>query len=107
MTGETFDGKRAAEVGLVNEAVPLANLRERTQALAARLMEKNPAALRAAKTSFRIAAGMDWESAGDYLMAKMDQLLLQDPEGGRNQGMTQFLDEKSYRPGLGAYQRER
>jgi trans-feruloyl-CoA hydratase/vanillin synthase len=106
MTGETFDGRRAAQVGLVNEAAPLAQLRERTRALARKLMEKNPAALRAAKTSYRVAAGMDWESAGDYLMAKMDQLLLQDAEGGRDAGMKQFLDDKSYRPGLGAYRRE-
>ena len=106
MTGETFDGKRAAEIGLVNEAVPLASLRARTRALAVRLMEKNPAVLRAAKTSYRIAAGLDWETAGDYLMAKNDQVMAQDPEKGAKAGMTQFLDEKSFRPGLGAYKRE-
>ena len=106
MTGETFDGKRAAEIGLVNEAVPLSELRARTRALAVKLMEKNPAVLRAAKTSYRIAAGLDWETAGDYLMAKIDQLQVRDPEDGRNVGMKQFLDDKSFRPGLGAYRRE-
>lgn len=106
MTGETFDGKRAAEVGLVNEAVPLAELRERTRRLAMKLMEKNPATLRAAKTSYRLSVGMDWETAGDYLMAKMDQLSLQDPEDGRNAGMSQFLDDKTYKPGLQSYRRE-
>jgi trans-feruloyl-CoA hydratase/vanillin synthase len=30
-----------------------------------------------------------------------------DPEQGREQGLKQFLDEKSYRPGLGGYRRER
>jgi trans-feruloyl-CoA hydratase/vanillin synthase len=29
-----------------------------------------------------------------------------DPERGRRKGMAQFLDEKSYRPGLEAYRRE-
>ena len=29
-----------------------------------------------------------------------------DPERGRQKGMSQFLDEKSYRPGLGAYRRD-
>ena len=30
MTGETFDGRKAAAMGLVNEAVPKAKLRQRT-----------------------------------------------------------------------------
>ena len=106
MTGETFGGKRAAEIGLVNEAVPLADLRDRTRQLAVKLMEKNPAVLRAAKTSYRIAAGMAWETAADYLIAKNDQLSVLDPEDGRNKGMKQFLDDKSFRPGLQAYRRE-
>jgi trans-feruloyl-CoA hydratase/vanillin synthase len=29
-----------------------------------------------------------------------------DPERGRDEGMRQFLDEKSYKPGLGAYKRK-
>ena len=50
---------------------------------------------------------MTWEQAGDYLGAKSDQLQFIDPERGRVQGMKQFLDEKSYRPGLGAYRRDK
>jgi trans-feruloyl-CoA hydratase/vanillin synthase len=30
-----------------------------------------------------------------------------DPERGREEGMRQFLDEKSYKPGLGAYRRNK
>ena len=30
-----------------------------------------------------------------------------DPERGREEGMRQFLDEKSYKPGLAAYKRKR
>ena len=51
MTGETFDGRKAAAMGLVNEAVPLSGLRERTRGLAKVLLEKNPATLRAAINS--------------------------------------------------------
>lgn len=105
MTGEKFDGRRAAEIGLVNEAVPLARLKERTTELARVLLEKNPVVLKQAKIAHRIASDMTWEQAGDYLMAKNDQAMLQDPERGRDTGMKQFLDEKSYRPGLGAYRR--
>jgi trans-feruloyl-CoA hydratase/vanillin synthase len=107
MTGETFDGRRAAKMGLVNEAVPHAQLRERTAAIARTLLEKNPTALRAAKHAYRRVRDMSWDDAEDYLFAKNDQLRFLDPEKGREKGMTQFLDEKSYRPGLGAYRRDR
>jgi feruloyl-CoA hydratase/lyase len=106
MTGEPFDGRRAAEIGLVNEAVPRAQLRERTRALAKVLMGKNPVAMRTAKHAYRRVLDMSWDDAEDYLMAKIDQSRFLDPEKGREKGMSQFLDEKSYRPGLGGYRRE-
>jgi feruloyl-CoA hydratase/lyase len=106
MTGETFDGRKAAEMGLVNETAPRAELRARVQKLAATLIEKNPTALRAAKHAARRVRDMSWEDAEDYLFAKLDQMRFLDPEKGREKGMQQFLDEKSYRPGLAAYRRE-
>jgi trans-feruloyl-CoA hydratase/vanillin synthase len=106
MTGEKFDGKRAVEIGLVNEAVPRDKLRERTAQLARVLIEKNPTVLKQAKIAHRIASEMTWEQAADYLMAKNDQAMLHDPERGRDNGMKQFLDDKTYRPGLGAYRRD-
>ncbi|MCZ6700462.1 MAG: p-hydroxycinnamoyl CoA hydratase/lyase, partial [bacterium] len=45
-TGEPFDGKAAAEMKLINKAVPKAKLREETEKLARHLMTLNPAALR-------------------------------------------------------------
>lgn len=107
MTGETFDGKRAAEMRLVNESVPRAGLRERVRALAKTLRDKNPTVLRQAKTAFRYSARMGWDEAADYLFAKSDQSTFIDPERGRDEGMRQFLDEKSYKPGLGTYKRKR
>ncbi len=100
MTGETFDGRKAAAMKLVNEAVRRSELRARTKQLAETLMGKNPTVLRAAKTAYRRVRDMSYEDAGDYLMAKNDQARLFDPEQGREQGMKQFLDDKSYRPGL-------
>ncbi|VCU70379.1 Hydroxycinnamoyl-CoA hydratase-lyase [Pigmentiphaga humi] len=105
MTGETFNGRRAAEIGLVNEAVPRERLRERTRELAKVLMEKNPTVLRQAKIAHRMAAEMSWDQAADYLMAKVDQGTFHDPERGRDTAMKQFLDDKAFKPGLGAYQR--
>lgn len=106
MTGETFDGRKAAAMGLVNEAVPRAQLRERTRALAMVLLEKNPMTLRMAKHAARRIRNMSFEDAEEYLFAKMDQMRFNDPEKGREQGMKQFLDDKSYRPGLAAYRRD-
>ncbi len=105
MTGETFDGRRAAELGVVNSAVPLAMLRETTARLAKTLLGKNSTVLRQAKIAHKMAADMTWDQAADYLTAKNEQAALIDPERGRERGMTQFLDERSFKPGLGAYRR--
>jgi trans-feruloyl-CoA hydratase/vanillin synthase len=106
MTGEPFSGSKAAEMGLVNEAVPLAQLKERVTALANILLQKNPAALRACKQACKRVQDMSWDDAEDYLFAKLDQMRFLDPEKGREKGMSQFLDDKTYRPGLGPYKRE-
>jgi feruloyl-CoA hydratase/lyase len=107
MTGETFDGKRAAAMGLVNQSVPRKKLQARVGELARKLMEKNPTVLRQAKTAFRYSSRMSWDEAADYLFAKSDQSSFMDPERGREEGMRQFLDEKSYKPGLRPYKRKR
>lgn len=106
LTGDTFDGKRAAEIRLVNYAVPRAKLREETIALAKKLQAKNQYALRAAKQAYRHVRTMDIEQSREYLMAKANQLRLLDTTRGHDEGFRQFLDEKKYKPGLGAYSRD-
>lgn len=106
MTGETFDGHQAAQMKLVNKAVAPEDLKDETRKLAMTLIGKNPFVLRQAKSACRFTRDLTWEQAGEYLMAKSDQTELRDPENGRNVGMSQFLDEKSFRPGLGAYRRD-
>jgi trans-feruloyl-CoA hydratase/vanillin synthase len=106
MTGETFDGIKAAKMGLVNESVPRAQLRDRTRVLARTLLAKNPTVLNAAKLAYKYCRDMPWELSDEYLLAKQAQTIASDPEKGRQKGMGQFLDEKSYRPGLGGYRRE-
>ena len=105
MTGDPFDGKKAAEMKLVNYAVPKEKLREETVKLAKKLMEKNPQVLRAAKEVYKYCRNMDYAQAEDYMGAKGVALRATDPEKGREEGMKQFLDEKTYRPGLGNYKR--
>jgi trans-feruloyl-CoA hydratase/vanillin synthase len=106
MTGRAFDGRRAAEMGLVNYSVPGERLREEVEALARDLLDKNPVVLRAAKLGFKHALGMSWEQAEDYFYAKLEQSQFLDTEGGREQGLAQFLDDKTIRPGLQTYTRE-
>jgi trans-feruloyl-CoA hydratase/vanillin synthase len=100
MTGRTFDGPRAAEMGLVNASVPGERLRDEVLELAADLLDKDPVVLRAAKVGFRQSLSMDWEQAEDYLYAKLDQSRFQGGDETRSRGLEEFLDTKSYRPGL-------
>ena len=104
-TGETFDGKRAVELGLANFAVPAAKLREETMKLADKLAKLNPNVLRYTKEGVRTVRHMSVEQARDYLASKQDSLMKNDKEIGDRVGMTEFLDKKSYRPGLGPYKR--
>jgi trans-feruloyl-CoA hydratase/vanillin synthase len=103
MTGLPFDGKKAAEIRLVNYSVPGDKLRAETVKLARLLMEKNPATLRATKEAVRHVKGMSHDQAQQYLAVKLTALVAQDKTGGMQKGMAKFLDEKSYRPGFEAY----
>ncbi|OMG72129.1 p-hydroxycinnamoyl CoA hydratase/lyase [Burkholderia ubonensis] len=105
MTGDTFTGQQAARMGLVNKSVPRAQLRDEVLALAAKLLDKNPVVIRNAKHGFKRCRELTWEQNEDYLYAKLDQANHRDPEGGREQGLKQFLDDKSIKPGLQAYKR--
>jgi trans-feruloyl-CoA hydratase/vanillin synthase len=106
MTGEPFDGKKAAETRLVLESVPRVELRDRTRALAQKLMQKNAHVQRAIKLAYRRVKEMNWDVAEEYLYAKAGDTYASDPERGRAQGMEGFLDKKSFRPGLETYKRE-
>jgi trans-feruloyl-CoA hydratase/vanillin synthase len=105
MTGETFDGRKAAEMKIVNVSVPADQLRSRVRALADNLMQKNPATLKAAKDAFRRVVEMPFDAAEDYLVVRQESLNYLDKSEGRKKGIKQFIDDKTYRPGLGAYDR--
>jgi len=100
MTGETFDGKKAAEMGLVNQAVPLDDLRDTTRKLARTLLEKNQTVLRGAKIAMKRVRYMDWEVSADYLYAKMGEALNLGAAENREKAMKAFLDDKEFRPGV-------
>jgi len=104
MTGELFDGRKAAEMGLVNEAVPSERLRGRVRELADVLLQKSPAVLKGAKDAFKRVQQLDWEMSEDYLISKQEQLWYVAGDE-REEGFKQFLDDKTYKPGLGMYKK--
>ena len=106
LTGENIDGRKAAEWGFVNEALPLDQLKARVGEVAQVLLKKNPVALKATKEAVRRVGTMSYEAAEDYLVRAQEAANSYDNEG-RKEGIRQFIDEKSYKPGLGAYDRSK
>ena len=96
--GEPFDGEEAARIGMVNFAVPAEALEAETVKLAEKLMKKSPAVLRATKQAIRQVRTMDFGQAYDYLAEKGRAIKAADPEDSYNTGLSQFLDDKSYKP---------
>ncbi len=102
MMGENVDGKTAAEWGLVNEAMPLAQLEARVKEVATVLLGKNPVALKATKDAMRRVGVLSYDDAEDYLIRAQEAANSYDNEG-RKEGIKQFIDDKTFKPGLGAY----
>ena len=107
LTGERISGKQAAQWRLVNESVPLEQLEARVTELANVLLQKNPIALKATKDAVRRVKDMTYDDAEDYLIRAQEAANFHDKTEGRKEGIRQFIDEKSYKPGLGAYDRKR
>ena len=101
MTGLPFDGKKAAEVGLANESVPRDQLRKRTRELCDVLRSKDPDVLRSAKDCFERLRDMPLDASEDYITSKLEQLFHINGMQARNEGMKQFLEDKTVKPGLG------
>lgn len=106
LMGENIDGKTAAEWGLVNEALPLAKLKERVLLVAQTLLKKNPVALKATKDAVRRVGEMTYDNAEDFLVRAQEAANAFDNDG-RKEGIKQFIDEKTYKPGLGSYDKTR
>ena len=102
MMGENITGKTAADWGLVNEALPADKLTDRVTEVANVLLQKNPVALKATKDALRRVREMTYDNAEDFLVRAQEAANSFDNDG-RKEGIRQFIDEKSYKPGLGAY----
>jgi trans-feruloyl-CoA hydratase/vanillin synthase len=99
LTGESFDGNRAKELGLVNFTTSAEGLHKRVQEFAEMLLKKNQNVAVATKQVYRmIRRGMDNDQALDYLSAKFVKLRETDPTKGYSTGLSAFVDKKAYRP---------
>lgn len=105
LTGAPFGADQAARMGLITSSVPAAELKAKVMELARRLCSLNPETLKATKQAVKAVRDMTVEQAHEYLMAKNGQLAHRDQEKGYANGIKQFIDDKTYRPGLGAYAR--
>ncbi len=90
-TGEIIDAARACEIGLVDEVVPQDELKARTMELAAKIAEKSPASLQAAKEAIRAAwqmpleAGLRFEKAWFGLLFSTEDMA---------EGVSAFLEKR-------------
>ncbi len=100
MTGLPFDGKKAAQMGLVNESVPLAELKDRTRVLAQLIMAKDPDVIKAAKDCYKRVRDLPLDVSEDYITSKLEQMFHLNGMEARNEGMKQFLEDKTIKPGL-------
>jgi trans-feruloyl-CoA hydratase/vanillin synthase len=107
LTGDTFNGKRAAEIGFVTYSVPKQNLQDEVKKLVKKLCQKDALALRACKECYRDSLLIpDYEAALAYSAAKSDQLSFLQGGAWKDQGIKQFI-EGQYRPGLGAFKKDK
>jgi trans-feruloyl-CoA hydratase/vanillin synthase len=107
LMGENLTGKQAEAAGLVNESHPAAALEARVNEVAQKLLKKNLDTLKATKDAVRRVREMTYDNAEDYLIRAQEALNFHDKSDGRHIGMKQFLDEKSYKPGLGEYDKKK
>jgi trans-feruloyl-CoA hydratase/vanillin synthase len=107
LLGENLSGPQAASRGLVNESVPADRLRARVLEVANKLLKKNLLTLKATKDAVRRVREMTYNNAEDYLIRAQEALNWRDATDGRHAGMKQFLDDKSYKPGLGEYDKSK
>ena len=59
---------------------------------------ESPAVLRATKQAVRHVRTMDFGQAYDYLREKGQAIKVRDPEQSYKTGLSQFIDQKSYKP---------
>lgn len=92
LTGDMIPASRAAEIGLVNKAVPPAELRRTTQELAARIASKSGMTLAVGKRAFYDQLQMPLAEAYDFASGVMVRnMLARDAQ----EGIGAFIDKRT------------
>lgn len=105
LMGENLTGEQAAQVRLVNESLPPDQLEARVREVATTLLDKNWSTLKATKRAIRATRLMEYDTALDYQVRAQEALMYIDDTRGRQEAMRQFLDDKSFKPGLSSYRK--
>ena len=85
LLGDFISAPRAAEMGLVNRVVPLSELAAESRALARRIADKSPAAVKIGKRAFYQQAQMPLAEAYAYAGQVMaENMMAQDAKAGIN-----------------------
>jgi trans-feruloyl-CoA hydratase/vanillin synthase len=106
MMGENLTGKQAAEQGLVNEALPATALKDRVIEVCETLKGKDATALRATKWAVRRMREMTYDNAEDYLI-RAQEAANSFGWDARKEATKQFIDEKTFKPGLGTFDKSK
>jgi trans-feruloyl-CoA hydratase/vanillin synthase len=103
--GENMTGRQAERARLVNECLPTDQLDARVRHVAGSLLAKNWQTLKATKRAIRNVRLMDYDQALDYQVRAQEALMYVDETKGRQEAMRQVLDDKTFKPGLGHYEK--
>ncbi len=91
LTGDMIDATTAYAIGLVNTVVPHSDLESKTMALAQRIAEKSPVALRMAKEAVKIASRSNLDEG---LRREIDLFALCFASEDKEEGVTAFLEKR-------------
>jgi len=91
LTGDSISAEEAARIGLINEVVPASQLMARARELAARIMEKPPAAVRASLAS--VTRGINL-SIDEGLAVEANQFAQMVPTRDIREGIDAFLERR-------------
>jgi methylglutaconyl-CoA hydratase len=91
LTGERLIAKRAMELGLVNQVVPLDELDQAVQEKANQLISSGPKAIAMCKELLKNIPGMDFDKAKTYTADMIARMRIGD-EG--QEGMNAFLEKR-------------
>ena len=91
LTGEPFDAKAALAAGLVNYAVPAAELDAKVEWLIGRIVDKSPTAIRRGKYAMRAIASMSFDESIAYTESQIALLAMTEDA---KEGLKAFAEKR-------------